>query len=182
MLKYILIGIVVVFLGIFLFFTVIGHFSVGMIPTVINDYQQGYRPFKITGHAMEPSFKDGQYWLGTPYSSTIQSQRGDVVILQSPQDKNLKIERIIGIPGDKIKIQGGKVYLNGQILQEPYVASNINTDTSTYPSEGQELIIPANDYYVLGDNRPSSLDSRQFGFVPLQNILFKLTICYKNCP
>jgi len=164
-----------------LFLAVIGRSILVTSPTALQDYAHGYRPFKITGHSMDPNFKDGQDWLSAPYIST-QPQRGDAVIFINPQNQAQKFDkRIIGLPGDKVMVKGGLVYINDQRLEEPYLAPNTVTQAGNLPAEGQAVTIPSNNYYLLGDNRPFSSDSRNLGFIPRQSILYKLVYCYLNC-
>ncbi len=119
----------------------------------------------VRGSSMAPGIHDGDrivvdhfaYMLGTV-------KRGDVVVLKYPLDPSLDyIKRIIGLPGDEITIENGRVWVNDQELNEPYVAS------ADPLSRVQVRVLPAH-YFVLGDNRPRSSDSREFGQVPMDYV------------
>ena len=133
---------------------------------------------------MAPSYVDGQYYL-INMSSIISGKRkrGDVVVYKVYEvSNNLRVDyfrRIIGLPGEEIEIRGGKVYINGQLLDESYLTSGTVTYDDTYLKEGQKLTIPQGQYFVMGDNRPHSSDSRAHG--PIESIIGKITICYWNC-
>jgi len=122
--------------------------------------------FYAKGAGMEPAYKDGDYLLINRFSKDY--QRGDVIIFRYP--KNLKhffLKRIIALPGEKIQIKEGSVYLydkqnpNGYKLTEDYLPP----DTQTLWHDENIVELANNDYYVLGDNRKASLDSRSFGVV-----------------
>jgi signal peptidase I len=95
-------------------------------------------------------------------------EHGDVVVFKFPQEpKRDFIKRVIGIPGDRIEIKDKKVYRNGELLDEPYV---IHKDVNLRPGgdlrdNSSEIVVPENRYFVMGDNRDFSLDSRFWGFV-----------------
>ncbi len=119
----------------------------------------------VRGSSMAPGIHDGDrivvdhfaYMLGTV-------KRGDVVVLKYPLDPSLDyIKRIIGLPGDEITIENGRVWVNDEELHEPYVAS------ADPLSRVQVRVLPAH-YFVLGDNRPRSSDSREFGQVPMDYV------------
>ncbi|MEM9926976.1 MAG: signal peptidase I [Cyanobacteria bacterium P01_D01_bin.50] len=111
-------------------------------------------------------------------------QRGDVVVfspteeLQKEQFQDAFIKRIIGLPGDKVELRGGKVYINDKVLAEKnYLISEqitsieVCTSAATQPFLSKPQTIPADSYLVLGDNRGSSYDSRCWGVVPRENII-----------
>ena len=87
-------------------------------------------------------------------------------------NKTSYIKRVIGVAGDHIKIESGKVYLNGQELNEPYLRDGIKTDQKVFT----DIIVPENCVFVMGDNRPQSMDSRSFGCIPLEKVESKVVI------
>lgn len=142
-----------------------------------------YRPFQVIGSSMVPNYQSGEYVLSQIYHGSI--NRGDVVIFISPQDADTYlIKRIIGMPGDTVMIQNGNVYINGTILDEN---KYLPATTKTYITQdglftnGIPVTVPAGNYFVLGDGRAVSTDSRIFGFVPRKNIVSKVIVCYWNC-
>jgi signal peptidase I len=141
------------------------------------------QPFKISGSAMLPNYKDGEYFFTDMSSFKIKPlSRNDVIVFSSPEVLNKKvIKRIIGISGDKILLKDGSVFLNGQLLNENETISNSKTYGGTFLNDGQEIIVPLNQYFVMGDNREHSADSRIWGFIPLDKITGRVGICYFNC-
>jgi signal peptidase I len=127
----------------------------------------------LQGTAMLPSFKDGQRLKVKRFDLFEEPdlKRGDVVVFLFPDDPSKSyIKRLIGLPGDQIEIVEGKVIVNGQELNEPYVDSRFNQS-----HRSQELIfVKPNYYYVLGDNRDNSSDSRIWGLVPERYIYAKV--------
>lgn len=121
--------------------------------------------FRIEGQSMEPTMHEGQYIVVNKISYAFHDPtRGDVVVINYPRDPSRDfIKRVIGIPGDVIKIEDGVVTVNGAILEE----SDYIIAPPTY--EGT-WTVPENNVYVLGDNRLNSSDSHQWGFVPYELI------------
>ncbi len=151
-------------------------------PPALNYLMRETKPFIIKGDAMYPNYKDGQYYLTDIYSpEKDEIKRGDVIVFKSPPEpeKNY-IKRIIGVPGESIMIQDGNVYLNNEKLEESYINGE-KTYTGSFLEESKAIIVPEGNYFVLGDNRPYSSDSREWGFVPEENIISKITTCYKGC-
>jgi signal peptidase I len=114
------------------------------------------------------------YDAGVPLTSLHVSlwkdpQRQQVIVFHPPlSGANDYIKRVIGVPGDKLEIRRGAVWINGRVLVEPYVAFPMNPN-ETYPY--QAVTIPPGNYFVMGDNRGNSYDSRYWGFVPRENII-----------
>lgn len=136
-------------------------------------------PQEISGASMEPNFHNKEYILTNKVLYRIlDPQRGDIVIFKSPKNKEIDyIKRIIGLPGETVAFKGGMFYINGQPLEEPY-QTNQPLFGGGYLKEGQEIIVPPGMYFVVGDNRPGSSDSRDFGPVPKEDFLGKAFLRY----
>ena len=135
------------------------------------------QPFFVKGASMEPNFEDGQYLIINEISYRFSDpKRGDVVIFRYPQDESqFFIKRVIGLPGERIEILNGQVRIFnsehplGFVLDESdYIPGGIRTSGEISQSLG------LNDFFVLGDNRQSSSDSRFWGILPRKNILGKV--------
>ncbi len=140
-----------------------------------------FQPNQVKGLSMDPTFHDGEYILTDKISFRLGApHRGDVVVFRSPKNADIDfIKRIVGLPGEKIKIYGGKVYINNQLLDESsYLDSTVYTGPESYLSENQELIIPSGRYFVFGDNRMHSSDSRDFGPVLPSEFIGKVFFRY----
>lgn len=143
------------------------------------------QPHEIRGSAMNPNYTEGQYYLTSKIAYRKGNpQRGDVIVFAAPNNPDVDyIKRIIGLPGDTVELRGGRVYINEKLLEEPYLTPN--TDTNPLPegfiSESQKVTVPQNQYFVLGDNRTHSSDSREWGFAPQGNIVGQVAICYWKC-
>ena len=144
-------------------------------------YVLGNRPIQIKGIAMNPNYIDGQYYLAQKTNGNLAV--GDVVFFQSPKDHDVSfIKRIIATAGDTVLIKGGSVYVNGKILDEnKYLTPGTTTFGEAFLKEDQTITVPSNTYFVLGDNREHSSDSREWGFVQKDEIIGKVTFCYWNC-
>ena len=119
-----------------------------------------YQPVKVEGGSMEPGLEDQERIFINKLVYRFESiERGDIVVFRYPRDTRKSfIKRVIGLPGDRIRILSGRVYVNGVPLPEPYVPEDYQ-DARSYA----ETVVPANAYFVLGDHRNSSNDSREFG-------------------
>jgi len=119
--------------------------------------------FRVEGAAMLPSFPNGMFVDVLDYGSDA-PQRGDVIVFHAPMSLNRDfIKRVVGLPGDTIDImpETGEVLLNGEVLEEPYVQG-----TTSCAQQCGPWIVPDDSYFVMGDNRENSSDSRQGWFVP----------------
>lgn len=123
------------------------------------------RPHKISGQSMMPNFQDGEYLLTEKVTYYTRSPaRGDVVVFMPPiSDTDEFIKRVIGLPGEKVMVKEGHVYINGTQLIEPYIKDDVITSGGPFLNYGVEFQVPDNLYFVMGDNRPNSSDSRYWG-------------------
>lgn len=153
--------------------------------------------FRVEGPSMEPTLEEGEFVLVNkfvyfrlspqdllsflPFDNLHRSsdwypihapRRGEVVIFEFPGDTNRDfVKRVIGIPGDFVAIEGGVISVNGEKLNEPYIT---NVDRRNMPS----ILIEEDTYFVLGDNRGVSNDSRDWGLVPARNIIGRAWISF----
>lgn len=130
-------------------------------------------PQEISGASMEPNFHNGEYILTNKVQTKFRApQRGDVVVFKSPKNKEVDyIKRIIGLPGDTVKLSANKFYVNGQVVDEPYLPADIVVFGGSYLQEGAEIVVPPGTYFVSGDNRPHSSDSREFGPIAMEDFI-----------
>lgn len=137
-------------------------------------------PQEISGRSMEPSFFNGEYILTNKVEYKFREPaRGDVVIFKSPKNKEIDyIKRIIGLPGETVRLEDGKFYINGTLLEEPYLPADLFVSGGAYLPEGEERIVPAGSYFVVGDNRPHSLDGREFGPIAKEEFIGKALLRY----
>jgi signal peptidase I len=133
-----------------------------------------FRPFQVKGDSMYPNFQDKEYVLTNLIGLKFQKLKtGDVIIFKAPPDPDKDfIKRVLGAPGNRVLIKDGDVYLNGQLLDESaYLAGGLRTSGGSFLQEGQEVTVGPNEYFVMGDNRNESSDSREWGFVPRDKII-----------
>jgi len=134
-----------------------------------------YQPVKVEGSSMMPGLDDQERIFINKFVYHWESvERGDVVVFRYPNDpRKSYIKRVVGVAGDHVKIDDGRVYVNGDLLDEPYVLNNFRDDRS-FP----ETIVPPHSYFVLGDHRNLSSDSRDFGTIPESTIYGKAVFVY----
>lgn len=134
-----------------------------------------YQPVKVEGTSMMPSLDDQERIFINKYVYRWEPiARGDVVVFRYPRDPSKSyIKRVIGVAGDRVEIDNGRVYVNGRRLSEPYVPGEFRDDRSY-----SEVVVPQNSYFLLGDHRNRSSDSREFGPVPQRYIYGKAVFVY----
>ena len=159
--------------------------------------QNSVRNFRVEGSSMDPTLESGEYLLvnklvyfpidtqrlsrAIPFWKVDQSadrfavrspKRGEVIVFRFPRDETKDfVKRVIGLPGEEVAIRQGGVYIDGALLNEPYVTrkDKFNMDP---------MLLKEREYFVLGDNRRSSNDSRSWGAVPEENVLGKVWFVY----
>jgi signal peptidase I len=133
------------------------------------------QPVKVEGTSMQPRLVDQERIFVNRFIYRFSEiRRGDVVVFWYPRDRSKSfIKRVMGIPGDEVEIRQGSVYVNGSKVEEPYLAPQFRDRDSL-----GKRIVPSDRYFVLGDHRSSSNDSRNWGFVPRELIYGKAIFCY----
>jgi signal peptidase I, bacterial type len=139
-----------------------------------------FQPHKIKGDSMQPNFPNGEYLLTDKVTYRLREpKRGDVVVFEAPGANGEEfIKRIIGLPGEQVNLKDGYVYINGKRLNEAYLKSTLKTTEGNFLSEGEVVIVPADNYIVFGDNRVASSDSRAWGFVAKKKITGRAWFIY----
>lgn len=136
-----------------------------------------YRPVKVEGTSMMPSLYDQERLFINQFSYKFglgDIKRGDTVVFWYPEDTTKSyIKRVIGLPGDTVAVQDGYVIVNGKRLVENYIPPEYRDDRPYPPT-----VVPPNEYFVLGDHRISSNDSRAWGFVPRNYIYGKAVFVF----
>lgn len=131
------------------------------------------KPVLVEGKAMMPAFNNGDRVLMDKNVGEL--KRGDVITFLYPKDRSKWfIKRIIGLPGETVEIREGRTYINGQVLEESYVDDSYNQSKATFPPRK----VPEYQYFVMGDNRDNSSDSRYWGTVDKELIMGKYYMTY----
>lgn len=138
------------------------------------------QPHKIKGASMEPNFPDGEYLLTDKVTYRFnEPQRGDVVVFKAPVgDGDEFIKRIIGLPGERVTLKDNHIYVNDKLLDEKYLDEELKTSGGYFLGEGATILVPDGKYFVLGDNRPHSSDSRSWGVIEKQVITGRAWLIY----
>jgi len=148
--------------------------------------------FKIPTGSMRPTLLEGDlilvnkfiYGAKIPFTrlrlpGLREPKRGDVIVFIYPEDKKKDfIKRLAGLPGERVEIKSGTIYINGEPLLRADFNKRYYYNRGDILKEGEELIVPEDSFFVLGDNSGSSKDSRYWGFVPKDNILGKAIVIY----
>lgn len=158
------------------FFTELLKFAVVALVIVVPIRLFVAQPFIVSGISMVPTFEDSQYLIIDEATYHFQTpHRGDVIVFRYPRDPSqFFIKRIIGLPGETVRISGSNVSVTkpdgtSETLDESYVKNLGNGGDQTYT-------VPARSYFVMGDNRPESSDSRAWGYVPRANIVGRVFV------
>jgi signal peptidase I len=160
------------------------------------------QPYVLPTGSMEPTIHAGDRLLVVKHFLVGRVERGDLVTMIYPPDpKQTFIKRVVGVPGDRIRIVNKQLYLNGKPAAEPYVRHDtdyVDSYRDNFPSastvrilegaqrmldhdvQSGEVVVPAGNYFVLGDNRDESLDSRYWGFVPAANVIGRPVYIYSG--
>ena len=131
--------------------------------------------YRVQGSSMRPTLEEGEYVLVNKLVYALPfhpPERGEIIIFRFPGDLSRDfVKRVVGRPGDTVEIRQGRVYVNGEPQDEPYV-------TRLGSSTKRTLTVPEDTYYVLGDNRRASNDSRDWGPVPAENIIGRAWVSF----
>lgn len=143
------------------------------------------QPHQVNGRSMFPTFNSGDYVLTDKVSyRTGQPQRGDVVVFHAPPESGCPtgtgcdfIKRILAVPGDSVSVSDGKVFVNGEVLNESYIPDDFETAAGKF-IKGRTVTIGPNEYFTVGDNRAHSSDSRVWGPIDKSEIVGKAFFRY----
>lgn len=137
-------------------------------------------PFKFNGTAMEPTIGDEQYIMAYKFAYTFgEPQRGDIVVHQYPSRPAMRFaHRVIGLPGERVAIRDGSVYINESVLEEPYLGGVETVCTAAQACSRGPMQVPEGHILVLGDNRANSLDSRDYGAVSPERVIGQVWLRY----
>ncbi len=167
-------------------FSSIGKFIISFLETVVVAlvisivlYIFVMTPHEVIGNSMHPTYKNGEYLMANKITYRIRDpQRGDVIIFKHSETQDF-IKRIIALPGDTVMLKDGQLYINGTLLDESsYLNDTVYTNGGDFLKEGESKTIPDGEYFVCGDNRPHSSDSRVFGSIEESNIKGKAWVVY----
>lgn len=130
-----------------------------------------FEPVSVHGHSMMPTFEEDDKVVLAKISGI---DRFDLIVFRAADDKNL-IKRVIGLPGDRVEMRNDQLYLNGEAVEEPYLEENREwAELHGFPAltaDFGEFLVPAGCYFVLGDNRLNSVDSRTIGFIMKETVI-----------
>jgi signal peptidase I len=144
-----------------------------LILLTVLTFQYALVPIRVTGISMSPGLKDGERkWISPLMARLTGIRRGDVVAIQTSGRQVMYLKRVIGLPGERVQIRKGDVYINGNLLPEPYL---FNRSTAwDWPKDGQPRLLGPNDYFVVGDNRAMPPQNHYFGVADRSRILGKV--------
>lgn len=135
----------------------------------------GFQVVEVVGDSMLPTLQQSDHYLLKKWVYLFRKPRPlEVVVIVDPQDTGFSVKRIIAKEGDTVEVRQGEVFLNGGRLEEPYLRKGMVTQ-SWGEALGQVFVVGPDEYFVLGDNREVSVDSRVYGPVPRRNVLGLIT-------
>lgn len=154
---------------------------IGVLAVLIRTFL--IQPFIVQGESMSPYFHTSDYLLVDKLSYRFHTPaRGDIIVFRYPYDTKVNyVKRVIGLPGETVTIKNGTVSItnsshpNGFTLDETYLPSGLQTSLLNGSIEGT-FLVPSDDLFVLGDNRPNSSDSREWGFMPKSDLIGRVAI------
>lgn len=152
---------------------VLALLSLGVYSIISRNF---FQSVQVVGESMVPTLNQGSHYIlnRLAYRNS-PPQRGDIVVIHDPGDHGYSVKRVIAVAGESVHFLNGKVYVNGEPLDEPYLLPG--THTFTYSRAQEQLITCGQDhYFVLGDNRLVSVDSRSYGPVDRQDILGRVVL------
>lgn len=128
---------------------------------------------KVSGSSMVPTFQSGDYLITEKISYRFRDPKhGEIIVLKNPRDESQDfIKRIVAVPGDTLRISNNTIYVNGKAVKEDYLPAGISTRAGSFIREGETIKTGSNQYFVLGDNRDHSSDSREWGAVTKEEIV-----------
>jgi len=143
-------------------------------------YWQIAQPHKVSGSSMVPTFQSGDYILTDKVTYRfVKPGRGDIIVLKNPRDETQDfIKRIIALPGDTVRVEDEEVYINDLLIQELYLPSETQTRSGSFLHDGESVKVGQNQYFVFGDNRGASSDSREWGPITKDEIIGRVVFRY----
>jgi len=131
------------------------------------------QPNQVKGPSMEPSFYTGEYIFTSKVTYKLRDYKhGDVVVFHAPDNPDQEyIKRIVGLPGDTVEVRDGTVLINNKVLNETYIAARTTLTTDGFLENNSPIVVPSGTVFVMGDNRPRSSDSREFGPIAQSSII-----------
>lgn len=138
-------------------------------------------PIEMKGASMTPNYNNGEYYTVSAFDKDY--KRGDVIVFTAPVDRTQQyVKRLVGLPGDKIEIRQGKFYLNDQEQKESYLPEGTYDDPGAFLQEAISYTLKEDEYFVMGDNRVHSSDSRSWGPIKKEDVSGKIWFKYKDAP
>ena len=143
------------------------------------------QPHQVNGQSMVPNFQNGEYLLTDKISYRFgDPKRGDVIVFHAPDSANCPegtgcdfIKRVIALPGEQVEVKDNAIYVNGSKLEEDYIPDDFPIQPGAF-TQGRVIELGQDEYFVSGDNRPYSSDSRAWGPLPKENIVGRAFFAY----